>query len=108
MTSQVSQPERAYAKLYLRLVDLPQLSAEPEVRTTIVRVGLTQAARSLSHDDVLALQVFACFLKDEKSFRLVQSLWKDYGKAIQLSAPAEKDVLPASCRAWATTLPQNQ
>jgi len=74
---------------------------------TIVRVGLTQAALSLAYEDILALQVFACYLKDEESFRLAQSHWKDYGKVIQLSAPVEMDAMPAPCRAWAKTLPEN-
>lgn len=107
MKSQGNQPERAYAKLYMQLVNLPQLSEEPEVRMTIVRVGLTQAARSLAYEDILALQVFACYLKDEESFRLTQSLWKDYGKVIQVSAPAELDALPAPCRAWAKSFSAN-
>lgn len=105
MKAQSNQPERAYAKLYMQLVNLPQLSAEPEVRMTVVRVGLTQAAQSLSYDDILALQVFACYLKEEESFRLAQSLWSKYGKVVQVSAPPEMDSLPASCRAWAKTLP---
>ena len=53
----------------------------------------------MSYENVLALQVFACYLKDEESFRLAQSLWKQYGKVTQVSAPPEMDSLPASCRA---------